>query len=69
MDKKRADLRFSDGLKKIFNLLENSTDIDLVTDYGLWLVRHDSGLGIKVGLASKAAPTHSGGQTDIYTLS
>lgn len=48
VDGEREDPRFTDGLQKIFNLLENATDSQLVTKYGLWLVRHDRDLGLRV---------------------
>ncbi|KAK9898088.1 hypothetical protein P389DRAFT_170226 [Cystobasidium minutum MCA 4210] len=48
VDGEREDPRFTDGLQKIFNLLENATDTDLVTKYGLWLVGHDRDLGLRI---------------------
>ena len=48
VDGKREDTQFDDGLQKIFNLLETSTDVELVTKYGLWLVQRSRDLGLKV---------------------
>lgn len=54
VDRRRQDPRLKDGLQKIFNLLENSTDTALVMKYGMWLVEKDSELGLQVSLS---APT------------
>lgn len=48
IDGERTDERFVDGLTKIYNLLENSSDIELVTRYGLWLVLRDRELGLRL---------------------
>jgi hypothetical protein len=52
VDGKRQDYRFDDGLNKIFNLLENATDTEMVTKYGLWLVERDRDLGLRVSMLS-----------------
>ena len=48
IDGERTDERFVDGLTKIYNLLENSSDAELVTRYGLWLVQRDRELGLRL---------------------
>lgn len=69
VDGQRTDARFTDGLQKIYNLLENSTNAALVTKYGLWLVSHDRGLGTKVSPLSLRCWRVSPGQVPRLTVS
>lgn len=48
VDQKRHDSHFTDGLAKIYNLLDSLTDIRLVQMYALWLVDKDRSLALKV---------------------
>ena len=48
VDGERQDTRFDNGLQKVHDLLENSTNLDYITKYGLWLVERDTELGLAV---------------------
>lgn len=48
VDGERTDVRFTNGLTKVHELLTSSTNLDYVTKYGLWLVERDRELGLSV---------------------